>query len=90
MVDFPFPDAPQREQIWRHMFGPNVPVEDLDYAQLASLSVAGGDIYNISLNSAFIAAAEERGVAMRDIFFTRMEFGKQERVLTAAETRGWN
>ncbi len=91
VVDFPFPDAPQREQIWRHMFGPNVPVEDLDFTQLSSLSVAGGDIYNISLNAAFIAAAEERGVAMRDIFLaTRMEFGKQERVLTAAETRGWN
>jgi hypothetical protein len=91
VVDFPFPDAPQREQIWRHMFGRGVPVEDLDYAQLSSLSVAGGDIYNIALNAAFLAAAEERGVAMRDIFVaTRMEFGKQERVLTAAETRGWN
>jgi len=90
VVEFPFPDAPQREEIWRRTFGKTVPLEDLNFERLASLSVAGGDIANIALNAAFLAAAQGRGVAMKDVFSAaRMEFEKHERVLTASDTRGW-
>jgi ATP-dependent 26S proteasome regulatory subunit len=58
IVDFPFPDAAQREQIWRRVFPPNVLDinETKDYRKLAQLNVSGGNIRSIALAAAFKAA----------------------------------
>src|SRR4029079_5164888 len=50
MVQFPFPDAGQRIEIWRRVFPPEAPTDCLDFAQLARLAVAGGNIRNIALS----------------------------------------
>ena len=56
VVQFPFPDAAQRAEIWRRVFPAPTPTEGLDFAQLARLQVAGGNIRNMALNAAFLAA----------------------------------
>ena len=40
VVNFPFPNAAAREEIWRLIFPPAVPSEDLDLAVLARLNVS--------------------------------------------------
>jgi AAA+ superfamily predicted ATPase len=60
IVDFPFPDERHRELIWRTIFPESTPLsKDLDYQFLAEkLKLAGGNIKNIALTSAFYAAEE--------------------------------
>jgi len=90
IVNFPFPDAGQREAIWRGIFPPNTPTQALDVKKLSQLNVAGGNIRNIALNAAFLAAETHRPVDMAHMLeAARMESQKIDRPLTQAETRGW-
>jgi ATPase family associated with various cellular activities (AAA) len=91
VVQFPFPDAAQREEIWRRIFPKETPTEDLDETALARLNVAGGNIRNIALGATFLAAGDESAVGMGHVLrATRREYAKLERPLTAAETGGWS
>ena len=59
-IDFPFPDAAQREVIWSRVFPAQTPTKDLQPDRLAKLNMTGGNIRNIALNAAFLAAAAWR------------------------------
>ena len=90
IVQFPFPDSIQRAEIWRRVFPAQTPTEGLDVTKLAKLSVAGGNIRNIALNAAFLAAAAGHSVKMEHILqATRSEYIKLEKPLTDAEVKGW-
>jgi hypothetical protein len=90
VVQFPFPDAPQRAAIWQRVFPPATPTQGLDHAKLAKLRVAGGNIRNIAMNAAFIAADADEPVRMNHLLTAaRSEYAKMERPLTAAESEGW-
>jgi hypothetical protein len=90
VVQFPFPDAPQRAAIWQRVFPPATPTEGLDHAKLARLRVPGGNIRNIALNAAFLAADMAEPVRMSHLLAAaRSEYAKLERPLTAAESEGW-
>jgi AAA+ superfamily predicted ATPase len=90
IVQFPFPDAIQRAEIWRRSFPKQTPIEDLDFDKLAKLSIAGGNIRNIALNAAFIAADSDEAVQMKHILRSaKSEYVKLERPLTDAEIKGW-
>ena len=90
VVSFPFPDAPQREALWRSVFPAAAPLAALDYAKLARLSATGGSIRNIALNAAFDAAEAGEPVSMRHLLAaSHAEAVKRERPLSDAETRGW-
>lgn len=90
VVQFPFPDAAQRTEIWRRMFPTHTPTQDLDFKKLAKLSVAGGNIRNIALNAAFIAADANEPVQMKHLLQAAQgEYLKLERPLTDAEIKGW-
>ena len=67
VVQFPFPDANQRAEIWRRMFPAQTPVDGLDPLKLARLNVAGGNIRNIALHAAFLAADADEPVNMLHI-----------------------
>jgi hypothetical protein len=89
-VRFPFPDAEQRAEIWRRIFPPSTPTEGLDANKLARLSVAGGNIRNIALNAAFLAADARQPVRMSHLLRgARSECAKLEKPLTDAEIGGW-
>jgi hypothetical protein len=90
VVHFPFPDAAQRVEIWRRVFPHETPAEALDVAKLARLNVAGGNIRNIALNAAFLAADVGQPVRMTHLLrAARAEYAKLERPLTEAEIGGW-
>ena len=90
VVQFPFPDTAERLEIWRRMFPAQTPVDGLDMAKLAKLHVAGGNIRNIALNAAFLAANANDSVRMSHILCAaRTEYRKIEKPLTEAEIGGW-
>jgi hypothetical protein len=90
VVSFPFPDAGQRAQIWRRIFPERTPTENLDVDKLARLNVAGGNIRNIALQAAFLAADADEPVRMAHLLrAARSEYAKLEKPLTDAESGGW-
>ncbi|MFM7603440.1 MAG: ATP-binding protein [Pseudanabaena sp.] len=90
VIQFPFPDAEQRTEIWRRAFPQKTPILDLDYVKLGKLSVAGGNIRNIALNSAFIAADHHEPVQMKHILqAAKIEYIKLEKPMMDAEIKGW-
>jgi len=89
-VQFPFPDATQRAEIWRRVYPENTPTYNLDAKKLAQLSVSGGNIRNIALNAAFLAADAGEPVQMKHLLrAARTEYAKLEKSLTEAEIGGW-
>jgi SpoVK/Ycf46/Vps4 family AAA+-type ATPase len=90
IVQFPFPDIAQREQIWRRVFPAATPTESLEFSRLARLQVAGGNIRNVALNAAFLAAEADQPVRMAHLLqAARNEYAKLERPLTEAEIGDW-
>jgi ATPase family associated with various cellular activities (AAA) len=89
-VNFPFPDAAQREAIWSRVFPAATPTQSLDTRKLSQLNVSGGSIRNIALNAAFLAAEVGTPVEMSHLIqAARLEVPKMERSLSEAEIRGW-
>ena len=68
-VSFREPDEAERLRIWQQTFPPEAPVaQDLDLSRLASkVKLTGGNIRNIGLAAAFLAADEGRPIAMRHV-----------------------
>lgn len=79
IIRFPFPDVVSRKQIWRSMIPEQLPVEpglDLDFLA-RTFEISGGQIKNIVVAAAFIAAAQEQPLSM-DMLLTavRLELEK--------------
>lgn len=90
IVNFPFPNSVQRAAIWHRIFPQKMPTENLDLNKLARLNVAGGNIRNIALNAAFLAADAREPVRMAHLLrATYTEYAKLEKPLTEAEIGGW-
>ena len=90
IVQFPFPDAEQREKIWQQIFPKQAPIKNLDFKKLGNLNIAGGSIRNISINAAFIAAHNNEFIEMKHILqATKREYYKLERTLTDVEIKDW-
>lgn len=90
VVQFAFPDATQRAEIWQRVFPKNTPTENLSYTKLAKLNVPGGNIRNIALNAAFLAADQRVPVQMQHLLqAAQSEYIKLERPLTETEIKGW-
>lgn len=84
IIDFPFPDAPQRLEIWKKVFPGETPVkEEMDYEFLASsFELSGSNIRNAALHGAFLAAAEGEKVSMRHILRgIQNEYAKSGKIL---------
>ncbi|TVT72104.1 MAG: ATP-binding protein [Denitromonas halophila] len=90
VVHFPYPDAVQREAIWRSIFPAATPLGDLDFVKLARLNATGGNIRNVALSAAFLAAEAGTPVSMAHLLrAAHLEAAKREKSPTDAETRGW-
>ncbi len=68
-VDFPFPEEAERLEIWRRTFPPEAPrTDDIDLGFLArKFKMSGGNIRNVILTAAFLAAEERAPIAMRHL-----------------------
>jgi SpoVK/Ycf46/Vps4 family AAA+-type ATPase len=85
-LDFPLPDAISRRQIWQQVFPPQAEVDSLDYDFLSRLEISGGNIKNIALNAAFLAASQGSPIQMAHILLsTRREYAKIDKLTTEAE-----
>ena len=87
-VEFPLPEASDRYRIWKQHLPRAAPVaSDVDFNFLASrFDVAGGNIKNIVLNAAFLAAGDEGEIGMEHFLHaTRREFQKIGRVCTESD-----
>ncbi len=79
VVEFPFPDETLREGIWRGHFPRETPCEDeIDFAFLArQFKLTGGNIKNIVLNAAYLAAQESNPISMSHLILaTKAEHQK--------------
>ncbi|GLY37802.1 ATPase AAA [Amycolatopsis sp. NBRC 101858] len=85
VVEFPFPEADSRRRIWRAVFPAEAPLAaDVDFAELAGhFTISGGNIKNIALNAAFLAAVDKSEIGRRHVLSaTRREFEKMGKVWT--------
>ena len=90
IVQFPFPDERNREQIWSNIFPKEVPIKGLDFHQLAKLNVTGGTIFNISIGAAFLAVRSGDPVMMKHILDSaRTEYQRLGKSLTQNEIGGF-
>lgn len=86
VVNFPFPGLAERREIWRDVFPAETNTKGLDFNRLARLNLTGGNIHNVALNAAFLAARANRPVTMPLVFeAARAEFGKLERLVSEAD-----
>ena len=69
VVDFPFPEAADRERIWQLLLPDAAPLEeDVDVPFLAAqFRLSGGGIRNCSLAAAFMAADDAGSIGMRHL-----------------------
>jgi hypothetical protein len=88
VIDFPMPEEPYRLRIWKSTIPPELPLDPgIDLAFLArQFKISGGNIRNIVLAAAFLAAEDGGPMGMRHLIrATRREFQKLGRMVTEAE-----
>ncbi len=79
VVPFAFPDVTLRTELWRNVFGCDVPLVGFDPTKLARLQLTGASIKNIATRAAFHAAHERTDVGMNHVMAAaRSEFAKLE------------
>jgi ATP-dependent 26S proteasome regulatory subunit len=87
-VEFPFPEEVYRYKIWRSLFPKEAPVsDDIEFEFLAKrFKLAGGNIKNIIVNAAFLAAEESEVIGMEHVIkAAKWEFQKIGKVCSQSE-----
>jgi SpoVK/Ycf46/Vps4 family AAA+-type ATPase len=90
IVEFPFPEAEYRLEIWRHIFPSATPISDeVNFETIAQrFKLAGGNIRNIALAAAFLAAEAGQSVGTPHLLQAiRQEFQKMGRFVSEEEFR---
>jgi hypothetical protein len=96
IVNFYYPAMPDRRRLWSKVFMqqearkglPGPPLGQLDYDRLSALNLTGGNIHNVALNAAFMAAHLGTSITMPLILqATRAEVGKLGRPINEADFR---
>jgi SpoVK/Ycf46/Vps4 family AAA+-type ATPase len=88
VVDFPFPDERQREQIWRRHLPTSAPVDpDIDFAFLArQFKLTGGYIKNAVMTAAFLAARNAKNIGMEEMIRgVKIELQKQGKLVMKSD-----
>lgn len=86
-IKFPFPDEGSREMIWRNIFPSQTPVGGgVDFNFLSKFKITGGNIKNIVLSAAFLAAGDSGVVEMEHIIkTTKREFQKMGKLCNQSD-----
>lgn len=87
VMEFPLPDSETREKIWRNVFPKETPIDsDIDFSFLSKFKITGGNIKNITLNAAFLAASDSSNIKMDHIIRAiKREFQKMGKLCTAGD-----
>ncbi len=92
VVDFPVPEEEDRLRLWQRHLPADVPRDDdLDLPFLARrFRISGGNVRNICLAGAYLAAAADRPLRMADLIHgTAREYQKLGRLCVEAEFGPW-
>ena len=87
-VEFPIPDEADRLRIWQNIFPIEAPLTTtIDLSFLArQFKITGGNIKNIALGAAFLAAQDGGGITMENIIWaTKREFQKLGKLCTESD-----
>jgi hypothetical protein len=87
-IEFPYPDEDARRRIWQIAFPAEAPLlPDVDFCLLAErYRLTGGNIRNIALTAAFLAARDGGRIGMDHLLWaTRREFQKMGRLADERE-----
>lgn len=86
VIDFPFPDAEQRAEIWRRVFPEDAPTVGLDPKRLARMTLTGASIRNVAVAAAFRAAERSDPIRIEHILeAARLEHAKLGRPFPETE-----
>jgi len=86
IVEFRAHGIQERKAIWERVFPRETETAQLDFDRLAQLNLNGGNINNVAMNAAFLAAGAGTPVTMPLIFeAARAEFRKLERPIYEAD-----
>ncbi|MBS0168331.1 MAG: ATP-binding protein [Nitrospira sp.] len=86
VVEFRAHGIQERKAIWERVFPRETETAQLDFDRLAQLNLNGGNINNVAMNAAFLAAGAGTPVTMPLIFeAARAEFRKLERPIYEAD-----
>ena len=91
IIDFPFPDAAQRLQIWKALLPTTAPIAgEVDLDLLARrFKIAGGSIRNVWVAAAYLAAAQGDAITMQHLLHaTRRELQKLGRLTDERDFAG--
>ena len=91
-IEFPFPAEADRRRIWQGIWPSETPRSpDLDLDLMARrFEIAGGNIRNIAVAAAFLAADEGATVTMRHLVRAiRREYQKMGKVVAEEEFGGY-
>lgn len=74
MIEFPFPLASYRKNLWQTVFPEEAPVGELDYEYLAEqFELSGSSIRNIGTAAAFLAAGAGEKIGMKQVLIALRE-----------------
>lgn len=86
VVEFRAHGIQERKAIWERVFPSETETAQLDFDRLAKLNLNGGNINNVAMNAAFLAADAGSPVTMPLVFdAARAEFRKLERPIYEAD-----
>jgi SpoVK/Ycf46/Vps4 family AAA+-type ATPase len=92
IVDFPLPESDDRRRLWERNLPASVPTaDDIDVDFLARrFALSGGNIRNVAVGAAFLAAEAGRPLGMEDLVReTAREYRKLGRMCVEAEFGPW-
>jgi len=92
IVEFPFPEVEDRLRIWQRTFSPGAPLApDVDLGFMAKqFRIAGGNIRNIVLLAAFLAASHDEDIGMLHLIQgAKREYQKLGRLIAESDFGRW-
>ena len=87
-LEFPIPEEPDRYRIWQSIFPGEAPLAaDIDLSFLArQFKITGGNIKNIALSAAFLAAEDDGFITMENLIrATKREYQKMGKLCTEGD-----
>jgi ATP-dependent 26S proteasome regulatory subunit len=88
IVEFPFPEEEYRYRIWKNIFPKEAPLDEgVDFEFLGrQFKISGGNIKNIALSAAFLAADGDSAITMKHLIHaTKREFRKMGKLCIGAD-----
>jgi SpoVK/Ycf46/Vps4 family AAA+-type ATPase len=92
IIEFPFPEVDDRLRIWQRTLRSSAPLAgDIDLPFMArQFRIAGGNIRNIVLFAAFLAAGKGEPIGMAHLIQgTKREYQKLGRLLSESDFGAW-